>query len=207
MKRSEVLDEYIKNKIEAFSEGEREEELHEVWFTNWSEVDGWENLSQEIKNSIKTGSLPKDYLAQKYDEVLYFKFRDQFKGYRNEYLVKQTALQITSGEAVKLDACPCCGLRSIEARYAFEICTVCWWEDDGEDNDRLNGMGANEVSLTEGRLNFIQHGIYNPERDDLRELQDEPEKFEKERVFEIQKGFLVELGTEWKIKIDEHQNE
>ncbi|WP_185156091.1 CPCC family cysteine-rich protein [Fulvivirga kasyanovii] len=204
MNRNAVLDIYIKNQIENFSEEEREEELYEVWGSNWSNVEGWEFLSSEIKESINNGTLPEDYKDKKYDSVLFFKFRDRFKGFRNDYLSIQTGLRINSGNPTKLESCPCCGMKTIEKRYDFEICTVCWWEDDGQDNensDTILGGPNYGLSLTKGRLNFLRHGIYDPERNDLIEIKDEPNKFEKGRSFEIQNNFLIELGTEWKTKI------
>ena len=30
--------------------------------------------------------------------------------------------------------CPCCQFRTLSARGAYEICPVCLWEDDGQDD-------------------------------------------------------------------------
>lgn len=38
--------------------------------------------------------------------------------------------------------CPCCGFLTLGERSNFEICPVCFWEDDGQDNhdaDRVRG--------------------------------------------------------------------
>ena len=35
---------------------------------------------------------------------------------------------------MRIVACPCCGYETLGERGAFEICGVCWWEDDGQDN-------------------------------------------------------------------------
>jgi len=61
MNRKEVLDIFIKNRIDSFSDEKREEELYEVWSYSWSKVDGWNNLTEEIRESIKKGTLPQDY--------------------------------------------------------------------------------------------------------------------------------------------------
>jgi len=61
---------------------------------------------------------------------------------------------------VGLIACPCCGHATLTERGCFEICPVCFWEDDGQDNDdadRARG-GPNRVSLREGRINFLRFG-------------------------------------------------
>lgn len=58
-------------------------------------------------------------------------------------------------------ACPCCGYLTLaeEPPGTYEVCPVCFWEDDvaqGEDPN-LEG-GANAVSLVEARENFAECG-------------------------------------------------
>ncbi|MBB6365897.1 hypothetical protein FHR56_001010 [Xanthomonas sacchari] len=52
---------------------------------------------------------------------------------------------------------PCCGYKALSERAAFEICAVCFWEDDGQDdNDAdevLGGLNGN-LSLTQARANY-----------------------------------------------------
>ena len=61
---------------------------------------------------------------------------------------------------VGLSACPCCGHATLTERGACEICPVCFWEDDGQDNDDADACrsGPNRVSLREGRVNFLRFG-------------------------------------------------
>jgi Cysteine-rich CPCC len=57
-------------------------------------------------------------------------------------------------------SCPCCGFWALTERNAFEICPVCFWEDDGQDDwdaDDTKG-GPNSSSLTEARRNFRAFG-------------------------------------------------
>lgn len=204
MDRKEVLDIFIENLINSFSGEQRKEELYDVWISNWSGVEGWSMIPEGIRKSIEKEIRPEDYQNKKYDSVLFLKFRDRFKGYRNEYLSIKTGLPIDSGSPIRLSSCPCCGFRTIEERNDFDICTVCWWEDDGQDNeisDTILGGPNYGISLIEARINFIQYGIYDPERKDLMEIKDEPLKFEQGRFFEIRKNFLIETGTEWKTRI------
>jgi len=42
----------------------------------------------------------------------------------------------------------------------YEICTVCWWEDDGQNDenaDRVHGGPNGRYSLSEARANFEDH--------------------------------------------------
>lgn len=56
--------------------------------------------------------------------------------------------------------CPCCGYATLTGRGAHEICPVCFWEDDGQDNDASDQRraGPNRVSLREARRNFLRFG-------------------------------------------------
>jgi hypothetical protein len=56
--------------------------------------------------------------------------------------------------------CPCCGSRTSQRlRRAYDICPVCFWEDDPVqfDDPDYEG-GANVVSLNEARRNFREFG-------------------------------------------------
>jgi hypothetical protein len=57
--------------------------------------------------------------------------------------------------------CPCCGFPTLQERGAWEICSICWWEDDGQDDprtDEVRGGPNGEYSLSAARANFRQHG-------------------------------------------------
>lgn len=57
--------------------------------------------------------------------------------------------------------CPCCGYKTLSARGDFEICKVCFWEDDGQDDkdaDKVRGGPNGSLSLTSARANFREFG-------------------------------------------------
>lgn len=63
------------------------------------------------------------------------------------------------GTLDRLD-CPCCGYPTLGGRGEFQICSICWWEDDGQDDEsaeRINDGPNRSYSLTEGRLNFGEY--------------------------------------------------
>ncbi|MCS3530123.1 CPCC family cysteine-rich protein [Chryseobacterium sp. JUb7] len=53
--------------------------------------------------------------------------------------------------------CYCCGYFTIEERGHYEICDVCFWEDDGS-NILDEESGPNYMTLEEGRKNFAKFG-------------------------------------------------
>ncbi|RCX11375.1 cysteine-rich CPCC protein [Anaerobacterium chartisolvens] len=62
--------------------------------------------------------------------------------------------------------CVCCGNRTLgsEPPGTFEICPVCYWEDDNvqfEDPDYPDG--ANNISLKEARENYKKIGAISEE--------------------------------------------
>lgn len=63
--------------------------------------------------------------------------------------------------AMRLLRCPCCSLPTLSERGIYEICVVCWWEDDGQDDPRADeawGGPNGKYSLTTARRNFASHG-------------------------------------------------
>jgi len=52
--------------------------------------------------------------------------------------------------------CLCCGALTIGERDTYEICLVCRWEDDPvQAEDHEYGGGANELSLSEARAQWL----------------------------------------------------
>ena len=55
--------------------------------------------------------------------------------------------------------CPCCGHRTLSEKGAYEICPVCYWEDDPvQSRDPGFSGGANDLSLVESRENYKKFG-------------------------------------------------
>jgi len=92
-------------------------------------------------------------------------FKRQFKKFLDKYV------------------CPCCDYPTLGSRMHNEICGLCDWEDDGQDDDNADEVvsGPNaDYSLTEARRNFQRHlTMYRPS-DKERFV-----RFGKERIKEI----------------------
>ncbi|TDB84637.1 hypothetical protein E1264_23975 [Actinomadura sp. KC216] len=68
-------------------------------------------------------------------------------------------------EAGRAFPCPCCGYLTLDSRGNFDICDVCFWEDDGQDEhdaDVVRGGPNGALSLTQARRNFAQIGACEP---------------------------------------------
>ncbi len=58
-----------------------------------------------------------------------------------------------------MEACACCGYQTIEEKGCFEICPICYWEDDAvQEADPWFSGGANKPSLHQAQLNFKMFG-------------------------------------------------
>ena len=56
---------------------------------------------------------------------------------------------------LNLYTCPSCGYSILEERGGFEICSICDWEDDGQDDeeaDEVWGGPNGKLSLTDSRI-------------------------------------------------------
>lgn len=63
--------------------------------------------------------------------------------------------------------CPCCGSRTLEERGGYDICPVCFWEDDGQDGndaDTVRGGPNGRLSLTQARKNYQDIGASSKDR-------------------------------------------
>lgn len=64
-------------------------------------------------------------------------------------------------EKHKAYRCPCCGFLTLHGRGCDEICPVCYWEDDGQDDhdaDTVRGGPNGSLSLLQARTNYRRHG-------------------------------------------------
>ena len=55
--------------------------------------------------------------------------------------------------------CPCCGFRTLTGPGNYDLCPVCFWEDDGmHDNDAASVEGPNGITLAEGQRLYQRYG-------------------------------------------------
>ena len=60
-----------------------------------------------------------------------------------------------------LFSCPCCNCLTLNERGGYDICPVCFWEDDGQgdhDAEIVRGGPNYSLSLTQARQNYREFG-------------------------------------------------
>lgn len=56
--------------------------------------------------------------------------------------------------------CPVCGHRTLESLHDWDICPVCFWEDDVDLLGREDASSpANGMTVSEAQANFILYGV------------------------------------------------
>lgn len=56
-------------------------------------------------------------------------------------------------------ACPCCGYKTLPGRGDYDLCTVCFWEDDADElDDAVSLEGPNGQTLAEGQRTYARYG-------------------------------------------------
>lgn len=90
---------------------------------------------------------------QKFDSSnLSLEDKDILKDFYNRRKIFDDSLKKLNTETL---TCPGCGYPTISSRGDYEICLVCWWEDDNQDDetaDEVWGGPNGLLSLTENRL-------------------------------------------------------
>lgn len=69
--------------------------------------------------------------------------------------VRRQRVDINSDEILK-NTCPVCGYLTLDERVSFEICAICFWEDDGiDDFEKDFESGPNHMTLTKPEISLL----------------------------------------------------
>lgn len=87
--------------------------------------------------------------------------------------------------------CPCCFMPTLDERAGYDICPICFWEDDGQDSDDaeiVRGGPNADYALDEARANFnLYHTMYRVSDQDAfnREMKAMPAKKSMYQAFTL----------------------
>ncbi|APC20072.1 CPCC family cysteine-rich protein [Pseudomonas protegens] len=132
---------------------------------NWWGIDSddleFAALAPSLQQQILTQpEPPQEVQDPRYDALLLIALRAEYRGVTHLYLrrcLREAGLgdYTVSANIECLEACPCCGYRTLSARGDYQICDLCHWEDDGSQAlDVLSG--PNHKTLGQAREHFAQ---------------------------------------------------
>lgn len=165
--REEAVSIILKFDVSMLSKDERESMLWNCWGVEADDPEFKlfsESLQQEMLNEEEPIY---DVLDERYDLLLYYSLKDSYCGVKNEYLSKLASeilreKVVVEGTPEKLFACPCCKYETLKDRGSYDICPMCFWEDDGS-NDTLRYSAPNHMTLAEGKSNYAKFGAVREE--------------------------------------------
>jgi hypothetical protein len=62
-------------------------------------------------------------------------------------------LNVGADRLVPMYTCPCCGYKTLPGRGDYDLCSVCWWEDDGVEPWEISG--PNGQTLVEAQQEYL----------------------------------------------------
>ncbi|MGE6228456.1 CPCC family cysteine-rich protein [Paenibacillus chitinolyticus] len=162
MKRDEAINILAKLTLKVLSKDERENKLTDWWGID-QEHPEFDKLPEALQSEILQFDEPQKYaMDEDYDSLICVGLRSKYLGVTNEYLSKQISEQLDSNETVvgfqeELFACPCCEFKTLPVKGEYDICPVCFWEDDGA-TDPAFYSSPNHMTLTQAQKNFSKFG-------------------------------------------------
>ncbi len=160
--REEAIKIIIEKDITKLARDEREAMLWKSWGIDEHDPE-FHHFSKELQEELLSSDVPThDVMDNRYNELLLKVTEGSFYGIPNEYLSKLVSKIVGShieveGYVEKLLPCPCCHYETLEQRGEYDICPVCFWEDDGN-NEPSRYSGPNHMTLSEGRSNYEKYG-------------------------------------------------
>jgi len=105
------------------------------------------------------GDAPPEIANQLARKYMAYEFKSITNDYLSSILSKHFGYSVkVTGIEMKLLRCYCCGYKTLRGRGEYDICRVCWWEDDGG-SDPEKYSSVNHMTLQEGKLNFEKNGV------------------------------------------------
>ena len=163
MKREEAKQYLAETERRSLTAEQAEERLSDLWGMD-ADDEEFGTLPESLQEEIETTDGPAgDPLDARYESLLLISLRWELFGVTNSYLssrvsaAKQSPVEV-EGRAEPMERCPCCFYRSLPDRGEHDICPVCFWEDDGGDDEHEHS-GCNHMSLVEARAAVAKVGV------------------------------------------------
>lgn len=152
-------------RLGSFARAQREEILLGWWQDPSGDI-RFANLPENLKYMM-CDELNLDTVdSEEYNPLLLVAIRDSFYGMSNEYLKREirrfdSSIEEVFGCPETMFTCQCCFYRSLRAVGIYEVCPVCFLEDDRADKD-LQYSSPNHMFLKDAKSNVLKYGVCDP---------------------------------------------
>jgi hypothetical protein len=170
MTRDQAIEQLARDDLRHLSSDQRGRLLLDWWTLDRADG-GYAELPEVVRRELERGDEPGDPEDSRYDGLLLLALERSYAGTVNGYLEARLA---GIGQAVRVEGpveprneCPCCGWLTLSRRGEYEICPVCFWEDDSQEDDARKAdadealdrlSSVNHLTLREARRNFLTIG-------------------------------------------------
>lgn len=181
MKREEAIKRIVELKINNLNKDKRAGYLDGWWNIDKTDKE-FQSLPEALQKEMEAKGKYGDSENKKYDPLILKALMHELKGVRNEYIERElnefsNEKVEVKGEIEKFEKCPCCGYKTLLEKRTWDICEVCYWEDDGTEN-LDEESGPNRMTLREAKANFKNFGACEEEL--IQYTEKEPDlKYEK----------------------------
>ena len=163
MQRAQAKQQLARLMMAEMEASERAEVVAFWFFCGFSEADPQvAALPDALRTLVCRGVEPADPNDSQLDPLVQASLVEDLYGVTNDYLLQALierglVIERIDDEVEPMFACPCCGYFSLSSEGGYEICAVCFWEDDGV-RDPTEVSGPNHLTLADGRKNVQAFG-------------------------------------------------
>jgi len=162
--RKNAIELICKEELNSLTILDRESIILNWWCIDESDIE-FHQLSYQLQQKIKKYEIPNDPNNNEYDQLILIALKINYVGVKNDFLekimhTKKLGTFKVNGIPKILEVCPCCNYRTLKTQDNFEVCPICYWEDNGIiDLDKYSG--PNHMTLGEAKEKFKSSKIDN----------------------------------------------
>lgn len=160
LSRRHAIEQLVTHRLESLSDSERSHILLDWWTIN-EDYPAYAGLPARVRAALAEDDEPSNPQDPRFEPLLRIAIGDSLRGTLSSYLESRLAsigiVATVTGVGEPLQVCSCCQYRSLREAGAYEICLVCYWEDQGAVAlDEVSG--PNQTTLRAARINFARLG-------------------------------------------------
>lgn len=157
MTRKETIKFLSEYQINAISKSEKMNILLDFWHSYESDP---EYLNKELKSYLSTHDFDDiEFYSDFFDPVVILGLKHKNSILNNKFLAKNVSIirsaeiKVVGDEIDQKVKCPCCYFYTLSSKSNYDVCAICYWEDDGSHEEQYSV--ANQNSLSAYRKNFF----------------------------------------------------